>query len=82
MRSKEKITLTSEKKNDMIVAIKSYFLNERNEDLDDLAAKLIMRFIVEELAPEFYNQGVYDANKYMNDKSEDLLSILIYKKTE
>jgi uncharacterized protein (DUF2164 family) len=29
------------------------------------------------LAPEFYNQGVYDACKYINERSEDVLSILI-----
>ena len=77
MKRKEIITLSKEKKGDMILAIKNYFLNERNEELGDLAATLIMNFILKELAPEFYNQGVYDAYKYINDKSEDLLSILI-----
>jgi uncharacterized protein (DUF2164 family) len=77
MRNKEKIKLSEEKKKEMILAIKNYFLNERDEDLGELAANLIMNFIINELAPEFYNQGVYDAYKYINDKSEDLLSILI-----
>jgi len=77
MRSKERITLSKEKKAEMILAIKNYFLDERDEEIGDLAANLILNFIVKELAPEFYNQGVYDAYKYINDMSEDLLAILI-----
>ena len=46
MRRKERITLTKEKKEDMILAIKNYFLNERDEALGDLAASLIMSFVV------------------------------------
>ena len=61
----------------MINAIKKYFANERDEDLGDLASSLILHFIVDELAPEFYNQGVYDAQKYMSDRCEELLSIEI-----
>lgn len=77
MRSKERITLSKEKKAEMILAIKDYFLDERDEEIGDLAANLILNFIVKDLAPEFYNQGVYDAYKYINDMSEDLLAILI-----
>ncbi|MBN2878279.1 MAG: DUF2164 domain-containing protein [Clostridia bacterium] len=77
MRSKERITLSKEKKAEMILVIKQYFLEERDEEIGDLAANLILNFVVKELAPEFYNQGVYDAYKYINDMSEDLLSILI-----
>lgn len=78
MKSKTKIKLTKEKKDEMITAIKEYFLNEREEELGDLASNMILNFIIEELAPEFYNQGVYDSYKYMNDRIEDLLSVQIY----
>jgi uncharacterized protein (DUF2164 family) len=76
--SKDKIQLTKEKRDEMISAIKNYFYNEREEELGDLASSLILSFIIEELAPEFYNQGVYDSYKYMNDRVEDLLSIQKY----
>jgi uncharacterized protein (DUF2164 family) len=75
MRNKNNINLTKEKRDEMVSAIKSYFLKEREEEIGDLAAGLILEFITEELAPEFYNQGVYDSYKYMNDMIEDLLSI-------
>lgn len=73
-----KIKLSKEKKQEMTSTIKNYFLNERDEELGDLASSLILDFIVEELAPEFYNQGVYDCYKYITDRNEDLLSLQIY----
>ena len=72
---KQKIALTKEKRDYMISEIKTYFLNERDEDLGDLAAGLILDFFIEKIATEFYNQGVYDSYNYMNDKIEDLLGI-------
>lgn len=75
---KSKIKLSKEKREEMISEIKNYFLNEREEELGDLTSNLMLNFIIEELAPEFYNQGVYDSYKYMNDRTEDLLSIQIY----
>lgn len=78
MDEKYKIKLTKEKKDDMISAIKTYFFNEREEELGDLAATMMLNFILEEIAPEIYNQGVYDSYKYMNDRIEDLLSIQRY----
>ena len=74
---KDKIKLSREKEKDMIDSIKEYFLLERGEELGDLASDLILNFIKEELAPEFYNQGVYDAHKYMSDRCDDLLTIEI-----
>lgn len=74
-----KIKLSNEKRADMINSIKSYFDKEREEELGDLAAGLILNFIIEELAPEFYNQGVYDSYKYMTDRVDDLLSIQKYR---
>ena len=59
----------------MIAAIKVYFLNEREEELGDLGSGFILNFIIEKLAPEFYNQGVYDSYKYMSERLDDVLSI-------
>lgn len=75
MRNVNSIKITKEKRADMIAAIKSYHSKEREEEIGDLAAGLMLDFIIERLAPEFYNQGVYDSYKYMEDKIEDLLLI-------
>ena len=72
---KNKMKLTKEKEEKMIEALQKYFEMERNEELGDLASRMMLDFIVEELADEFYNQGVYDSYMFMSDRCEDLLSI-------
>lgn len=59
----------------MIAGIKDFFLTERDEEIGDLAAGLVLDFFMEKLAPEFYNQGVDDSYRYVKDAAEDLLSI-------
>ena len=78
MKNTEKIKLAKEKKEAMALELKNYFLNERDEEFGDLASNLLLDFIIEEIAPEFYNQGVYDSCNYMKDRCEDLLSLQIY----
>ncbi|MCF6460149.1 DUF2164 domain-containing protein [Clostridium sp. Cult3] len=72
------IELSQEKKEYMIAAIKEYFLEEREEDLGDLAAILILDFFMEKLAPEIYNQAVQDSYRYISEKVEDLFEIQKY----
>jgi len=72
---KTKFELSKDKKDYMISEIKSYFAKERDLDLGDLAATLILDFFIEKLAQEFYNQGVEDSYKYMSGSIEDLLGI-------
>jgi uncharacterized protein (DUF2164 family) len=69
------IELSKEKKDYMISEIKTYFAKERNEDIGDLASALILDFITEKLAPEFFNQGITEAHKYMSERLEDVFSI-------
>lgn len=70
-----KIKLSREKRAEMIALIKGYFENEREEEIGDLASGMMLDFFIEELAVEFYNQGVWDSHIYMNDRVEDLLGI-------
>lgn len=70
-----KIKISNEMRNELIGKIKEYFYEERDEDLGDLAASIVLDFIIEEIAPEFYNQGVYDSYTYMTDRVEDVLSL-------
>ncbi len=75
-----RLEISREKRQEMIKLIKNFFINERDEDLGDLAASLILDFFIEELAPEFYNQGILDSYKFFEGKMEDLFSIQIYKR--
>jgi uncharacterized protein (DUF2164 family) len=75
MKNENSVKVTKERRDDMVSDIKNYFSKEREEEIGDLAAGLILDFILEKIAPEFYNQGIYDSHKYMEDAVEDLLSI-------
>ncbi|MBZ9626457.1 DUF2164 domain-containing protein [Clostridium sp. FP2] len=78
MINKNKIKLTKEKKEEMISQIKDHFFYERDGEFNDLSSNRLLNFIIEEIAPEFYNQGVYDSYTYMNVRIDDLLSIQKY----
>lgn len=75
MRNQRKLELTKEKWDVMIASIKLYFLNEREEELGDLSASLILDFVMEKLAPEFYNQGLHDSYRFLTEKCEDMLGL-------
>ncbi len=70
-----KFVLSKEKREFMVSAIQSYFKNEMDIALGDLTSTLILDFFAENLASEFYNQGVVDAQKYISEKIEDMLGI-------
>jgi len=75
MKNKNAVIVTKEQRDEMIAAIKHYFLKNRKEEIGELQAGLMLDFILEELAPEFYNQGISDSYTYMKDTIEDVLSI-------
>ncbi|MHC1679939.1 MAG: DUF2164 domain-containing protein [Methanomassiliicoccales archaeon] len=77
MKERERIKLEREKRDEMVKAIIAYFKNERGEEIGQLAAGLVLDFVMEKLAPEFYNQGVLDSCAYMDDKVEDMQSLLL-----
>jgi uncharacterized protein (DUF2164 family) len=75
MGNRDRIALSKEKKTKMISKIKKYYHDEKEEEISDLAADLLLMFILDELAPEFYNLGIEDSYKFMTDKLDDILTI-------
>ncbi|MBI0584432.1 MAG: DUF2164 domain-containing protein [Methanomassiliicoccus sp.] len=75
MKRREKLTLSKERKEQVVSTIKNYYLKERDEEIGDLAAGLMLDLIIDEIAPEFYNQGVYDSYAFMGERVEELLEI-------
>lgn len=75
MKNDNSVKVTRQRRDEMVSEIRNYFSKEREEEIGDLAADLILDFILEKIAPEIYNQGVFDAHKYMEDAVADLLSI-------
>ena len=75
MRKEKPITLPKETEDQILTEIQNYFSKERGEDIGDLAAMHLLDFLLEKIAPAFYNQGVQDSYRYMQESTEDLLSI-------
>ncbi|MEN1967453.1 DUF2164 domain-containing protein [Lentibacillus sp. N15] len=70
-----KFDLTKQQKEEMTGLIKDYFIKERDEEIGDLAAMLLLEFFTEKLAPHFYNIAVEDCHTYMAEKLDDLFEI-------
>jgi uncharacterized protein (DUF2164 family) len=79
MGGNDKIKLDKEQRVEMVSSIKRYFREGRGEEIGDLGAGLLLDFVIEKLAPEFYNQGVDASARYMGDRIEDMLSIQIVR---
>jgi len=72
---KKKFNISREKREDLINEIKTFFYEERDEEIGDLAAGIVLDFFMDKLAVEFYNEGINDSYRYMQDRVEDLLGI-------
>ncbi|HET6566987.1 MAG TPA: DUF2164 domain-containing protein [Rhodothermales bacterium] len=66
------ITLPDETKEELVASIKHYFLDERDEEIGDLQASLILDFILKEIGPSIYNQAVRDAQASLQGTVADL----------
>lgn len=60
-------------KKEITDGIRRFFLETRDEDIDMLTAALYLDFIMENIAPAIYNQGIDDAEVFMRDKLADMV---------
>lgn len=67
-----KTAIDKERRKELIRSIKTYFLEQHDEEIGDLKAGLLLDFFVETLGPEIYNQAIKDAQAYFQQKIEDL----------
>ncbi len=70
--------LNKEEKEKAIEDIKKFFLKERDEEIGNLASSIFLDFIIEKIAPAFYNQGIKNAIAYMSEKVEDMYGLEIF----
>ncbi|WP_284140598.1 MULTISPECIES: DUF2164 domain-containing protein [unclassified Virgibacillus] len=66
------IKFPQEKKEQAMDKLKDYFYTERSEEIGDIAAEGMLDFIMKELGPFFYNQGVHDAKDVVEQKIASL----------
>lgn len=72
---KMEIELNKETRKVLVENLKRYYWNERNEELNNLGAELLLDFILNDIGPYIYNKAVDDSYVYMNERIEDLLGL-------
>ncbi len=71
----KEIILTKEEKQAAIENIKSYYLTEKDEEITDLSATLLLNFILRDIGPLIYNHAIKDAHHFMSEKLEDIFAL-------
>lgn len=67
--------LEKEVKMKIVREIQQYFLDERDEEIGNLSAELLLQFMIERVGPAIYNQGIQDAHALVSKKIEDLYGL-------
>ena len=63
---------TKEQLPELLSSIQAYFREEWDQEVSELKARLLLNFVMKEIAPIAYNKGVRDAESYFRQKLEDL----------
>ncbi|MBC8016368.1 MAG: DUF2164 domain-containing protein [Sporomusaceae bacterium] len=71
----KKFKLEKEVKEHIVLDIQKYFLDERDEEIGNLSAELLLQFMIEKIGPAIYNQGVRDAHSLVSKNLEDLYGL-------
>ena len=67
-----RIRLSDEQRNRLIRGLQNYFAEQFDEDLSSFRAEGLQDFVLAEVAPAVYNQGVRDACAHLQEKLIDL----------
>lgn len=71
------VTLTKAQRKDALRSIEQYLRDEMElEEMGEMQAGFLLDYILTELAPLAYNQGVRDAQRYFLERTEDLTGSL------
>lgn len=66
------IELSKQSRCDAIASIRQYFERNMPEPIGELAAGLLLNFVVEEIGPVVYNQAIKDAQTRLQQRVADL----------
>jgi uncharacterized protein (DUF2164 family) len=69
------VNFSQELKKQAIDDIKRYFWENREEEIGQLAAELLLDFMIEKVGAVIYNQAIRDAHTFMSEKVEDLYAL-------
>lgn len=69
------IELTPETKKLLLANLQNYYSAEREEELSEFQAGLLLEFILSDIGVYIYNQAIADAQKLMQQKTEELFTL-------
>lgn len=65
-------SFSDDQRAEIVSSLKRYFSENFEHSLSDMQAGFLLEYLVEEIAPFAYNQGIEDAQKYLLRAAEDL----------
>lgn len=71
----KEIKLTKEQQKAALEELQNYFQTEKDEELTDLSATLLLDFILDNIGPYIYNQAINDTHYFMSEKLEELFAL-------
>jgi uncharacterized protein (DUF2164 family) len=66
------LTLSDDATQKALASLRRYFAEQRDEELGDLQATLLLEFVLKEIAPTVYNAALRDAQAFLADRVPDL----------
>lgn len=66
------LKIPREQKMQIISLVQQYFREERDEEIGDLAAELLMDFMIKQISPFVYNQAINDVQSILSQKMASL----------
>lgn len=73
------IKFSKEEKSAIVNRIRDWFIEERDEDMGQIPAEMMLMFFSEEIGGYFYNRGLYDAHalvtKRMGDVTDEIFAL-------
>ena len=69
------IALTPETKKLLLSNLQNYYSAEREEELSEFQAGLLLEFILSDIGVYIYNQAIADAQKLMQQKTDELFTL-------
>ena len=69
------IALTPETKKLLLSNLQNYYSAEREEELSEFQAGLLLEFILSDIGVYIYNQAIADAQTLMQQKTEELFTL-------
>ena len=72
MKKGVSIKLSEQARAQAIAALREYSADNFDEAFGDLKAALLLDFVLDELGPSIYNQGIVDARAFVEERAADL----------